>query len=147
MLVTKFDPFAEIRDLERRLMGAVDVPKEGKKVANVNAFMPTVNTREDEKSYTVEVDLPGIKKEDIKVNIDPENNTLTISGERKFKNEVKKDDYYTLESNYGKFLRTFTLPENVNVEQIDAKSEDGVLNLTLPKIEKEQKEVKEIPVK
>ncbi len=147
MLVTKFDPFAEIRDLERRLMGAVDVPKNGKKVANVNAFMPTVNTREDEKSYTVEVDLPGIKKEDIKVNIDPENNTLTISGERKFKNEVKKDDYYTLESNYGKFLRTFTLPENVNVEQIDAKSEDGVLNLTLPKIEKEQKEVKEIPVK
>ncbi len=147
MLVTKFDPFAEIRDLERRLMGAVDVPKNGKKVANVNAFMPTVNTREDEKSYTVEVDLPGIKKEDIKVNIDPENNTLTISGERKFKNEVKKDDYYTLESNYGKFLRTFTLPENVNIEQIDAKSEDGVLNLTLPKIEKEQKEVKEIPVK
>ncbi len=147
MLVTKFDPFAEIRDLERRLMGAVDVPKNGKKVANVNAFMPTVNTREDEKSYTVEVDLPGIKKEDIKVNIDPENNTLTISGERKFKNEVKKDDYYTLESNYGKFLRTFTLPENVNVEQIDAKSEDGVLNLTLPKIKKEQKEVKEIPVK
>ncbi len=147
MLVTKFDPFAEIRDLERRLMGAVDVPKNGKKVANVNAFMPTVNTREDEKSYTVEVDLPGIKKEDIKVNIDPENNTLTISGERKFKNEVRKDDYYTLESNYGKFLRTFTLPENVNVEQIDAKSEDGVLNLTLPKIEKEQKEVKEILVK
>ncbi len=147
MLVTRFDPFAEIRDLERRLMGAVDVPKDGKKVANVNAFMPTVNTREDEKSYTVEVDLPGIKKEDIKVNIDPENNTLTISGERKFKNEVKKDDYYTLESNYGKFLRTFTLPENVNVEQIDAKSEDGVLNLTLPKIKKEQKEVKEIPVK
>ena len=147
MLVTKFDPFAEIRDLERRLMGAVDVPKNGKKVANVNAFMPTVNTREDEKSYTVEVDLPGIKKEDIKVNIDPENNTLTISGERKFKNEVRKDDYYTLESNYGKFLRTFTLPENVNIEQIDAKSEDGVLNLTLPKIEKEQKEVKEILVK
>ncbi len=148
MLLTRFDPFAEIRDLERRLLGAVDVPAKGdKEVVNVNAFVPTVNTREDEKAYVIEVDLPGIKKEDIKVNIDPDNHTLTISGERKFKDEVKKEDYYKIESSYGKFMRTFSLPENVNTEQIDAKTEEGVLHITLPKIEKEQKEVKEIPVK
>ncbi|WP_300368071.1 Hsp20/alpha crystallin family protein [Hydrogenimonas sp.] len=146
MLVTRFDPFAEIRELEKRLLGAVEVPgKEGKEV--VNAFAPSVNTREDENAYIVEVDLPGVKKEDIKVNIDAEKRTLTISGERKFKEEVKKDDYYKIESSYGKFMRTFSLPENVDVENIDAKTEEGVLHVTLPKVKKEEKEVKEIPVK
>ncbi|WP_456403800.1 Hsp20/alpha crystallin family protein [Hydrogenimonas sp.] len=146
MLVTRFDPFAEIRELEKRLLGAVDLPAKGEKEV-VNAFVPTVNTREDENAYVVEVDLPGVKKEDIKVNIDPEKRTLTISGERKFKEEVKKEDYYKVESSYGKFMRTFSLPENVDAENIDAKTEDGVLTVTLPKVKKEEKEVKEIPVK
>ncbi len=146
MLVTKFDPFAEIRELEKRLLGAVDLPTEGNKEV-VNAFVPSVNTREDENAYIVEVDLPGVKKEDIKVNIDQEKRTLTISGERKFEKEVKKDDYYKIESSYGKFMRTFSLPENVDIENIDAKTEEGVLHITLPKIKKEEKEVKEIPVK
>ncbi len=146
MLVTRFDPFAEIRELEKRLLGAVDLPaKEDKEV--VNAFVPSVNTREDESAYVVEVDLPGVKKEDIKVNIDHEKRTLTISGERKFKEEVKKDDYYKIESSYGKFMRTFSLPENVDVDNIDAKTEDGVLHITLPKVKKEEKEIKEIPIK
>ncbi len=146
MLITRFDPFAEIRELEKRLMNAVNVPAESDKEV-VNAFVPTVNTREDENAYIVEVDLPGVKKEDIKVNIDPEKRTLTISGERKFKQEVKKEDYYKIESSYGKFMRTFSLPENVDVEHIDAKTEEGVLEITLPKIKKEETEVKEIPVK
>jgi len=113
----------------------------------VNAFVPSVNTREDESAYVVEVDLPGVKKEDIKVNIDPEKRTLTISGERKFKEEVKKEDYYKIESSYGKFMRTFSLPENVDLDNIDAKTEEGVLHITLPKVKQEEKEVKEIPVK
>ena len=147
MLLTRFDPFAEIRDLERRLLGAVDVPAVKNDKEGVNAFVPTVNTREDDKAYIVEVDLPGIDKKDIKVNIDPENRTLTISGERKFKDEVKKEDYYKIESSYGKFMRTFSLPENVDVDKIDAKNENGVLNITIPKVKKEAKEVKEIAVK
>ncbi len=148
MLITRFDPFAEIRDLERKLLGAVELPKNNsKEVANVNSFVPSVNTREDDKAYLIEVDLPGIKKEDIKVNIDQENNTLTISGERKFKDEIKKEDYYKIESSYGKFMRTFSLPDNINIDDIGAKTEDGILHLTLPKIKKEEKEVKEIQVK
>ncbi len=145
MLLTRFDPFAEIRDLERRLLGAVEVPQKDKE--GVNAFVPTVNTREDDKAYIVEVDLPGIDKKDIKVNIDPENRTLSISGERKFKNEVKKEDYYKIESSYGKFMRTFSLPENVDADKIDAKNENGVLTISIPKAQIEAKEVKEIPVK
>lgn len=147
MLLTKFDPFAEIRDLERRLLGAIDVPAVKNEKEGVNAFVPSVNTIEDDKGYIVEVDLPGIDKKDIKVNIDPENRTLTISGERKFKNEVKKEDYYKIESSYGKLMRTFTLPENVDIDKIDAKNENGVLNITIPKVKKEAKEVKEITIK
>ncbi len=146
MLITRFDPFSEIRELEKRLLGAVEVPTKAEKEV-VNAFVPTVNTREDENAYVVEIDLPGVKKEDIKVNIDQEKRTLTVSGERKFKEEVKKEDYYKIESSYGKFLRTFSLPENVDAENIDAKTEVGVLHITLPKVKKEEKEVKEIPVK
>jgi len=149
MLVTRFDPFAEIRELEKRLLGAMNMPAtatEGDKEV-VNAFVPAVNTREDENAYIVEIDIPGVKKEDIKVNIDPEKRTLTISGERKFKEEVKKEDYYKIESSYGKFMRTFSLPENVDTDNIDAKTEEGVLHITLPKVKQEEKEVKEIPVK
>ena len=146
MLVTRFDPFAEIRELEKRLMSSVNVPAESEKEV-VNAFVPAVNTRETEDAYIVEIDLPGVKKEDIKVNIDPEKRMLTISGERKFEEEVKKEDYYKIESAYGKFMRSFSLPENVDVENIDAKTEEGVLRITLPKVKQEEKEVKEIPVK
>jgi len=148
MLVTRFDPFAEIRELEKRLLSAVSAPTAAESDKEVvNAFVPSVNTREDENNYMVEIDLPGVKKEDIKVNIDPEKRTLTISGERKFKEEVKKEDYYKIESSYGKFMRTFSLPENVDLENIDAKTVEGVLHITLPKIKKEEAEIKEIPIK
>ena len=146
MLVTRFDPFAEIRELEKRLLNSVNVPGEAEKEV-VNAFVPAVNTRETEDAYIVEIDVPGVKKEDIKVNIDPEKRTLTISGERKFTEEAKKEDYYKIESAYGKFMRTFSLPENIDIDNIDAKTEDGVLTIKLPKVKKEEKEVKEIPVK
>jgi len=142
MLVTRFDPFREIKELENRIfqnyVPAVQTEK------GINAFTPSVNTREDEKAYYIEVDLPGVKKEDIKVDI--KENTLTISGERKFKDEVKEDDYYKIETSIGKFSRTFTLPEDADVENIDAKSENGVLDIVIPKVKKEES-VKTIEVK
>jgi len=95
-------------------------------------FKPNVNTREDENTYHVEVDLPGIKKDDVEINID--NNILTISGERKIKNEVKKENYYKIESNYGSFQRSFTLPEKVDIQNISASSQDGILEIMIPKL-------------
>ncbi len=142
MLVTRFDPFREIRELENKIFQnyapAVQTDK------GINAFTPSVNTREDEKAYYIEVDLPGVKKEDIKVDI--KDNTLTISGERKLKNEVKEDDYYKIETAIGKFTRTFTLPEDADIENIDAKNENGVLDIEIPKVKKEES-VKTIEVK
>lgn len=111
------------------------------------SFSPSVNTREDEKAYFIEVDLPGVKKDDISVSI--EDGNLVVSGEREMKEEVKKKDYYRMESSYGKFMESFALPENANVDAIDAKVEDGVLNVVIPKVKEEEKKenAKKIEVK
>ena len=142
MLVTRFDPFREIKELENRIFQNYVPAVQNDK--GINAFTPSVNTREDDKAYYIEVDLPGVKKEDIKVDV--KDNTLTISGERKFKEEVKEEDYYKIETSIGKFSRTFTLPEDADVENIDAKSENGVLEIVIPKVKKEES-VKTIEVK
>lgn len=141
MMVTKFDPFAEIKRLEDRLFQAYPAAKDEN---TISAFVPTVNTREDEKAYYIEVDLPGVKKDDIHVDIS--DGVLTISGERKFKKEVKEKDYYKVESSFGKFERSFRLPEDVKEDDIKAETKDGVLNITLPKTKKEEKK-KKIEVK
>ncbi|AZL54836.1 MULTISPECIES: Hsp20/alpha crystallin family protein [Aliarcobacter] len=125
MFLTKFDPFKQLRDLEKDFYTV-------SKNEGVNAFVPVVNTREGEFAYHVDVDLPGVKKEDIKVDINK--NILTISGERKTKDEIKKEDYYKVETYFGKFSRSFTLPENADVENIEAKSDNGVLEVVIPKL-------------
>ncbi|WP_404833686.1 Hsp20/alpha crystallin family protein [Aliarcobacter butzleri] len=102
--------------------------------SSLGAFTPKVNTREGEFAYHIDVDLPGVKKDDIK--IDVHDNILTIHGERNYKEETKKEDYYKVETSFGKFQRQFTLPENVDVENISASSNDGVLEVVVPKLEK-----------
>jgi len=130
-MLVKFDPFKEIRELERRIYNTIPVQTENA----ISTFTPSVNTREDEKGYYIEIDLPGVKKEDI--NIDLNDKILTISGERKFKEEVKKEHYYKIETAFGKFERSFTIPEDADIENIEAKSENGVLEIFIPKIKKE----------
>ncbi len=125
MFLTKFDPFKQLRDLEKDFYTV-------SKNEGVSAFVPVVNTREGEFAYHVDVDLPGVKKEDIKVDINK--NILTISGERKTKDEIKQEDYYKVETYFGKFSRSFTLPENADVENIEAKSDNGVLEVVIPKL-------------
>lgn len=144
MLLTKFDPMRDFRNLEERMMNSLKVSSDSD-VTNVTGFTPSVNTREGEYAYHVEVDLPGVKKEDI--NVDLKDDVLTISGERKTKTEIKEKDYYKKESSYGKFQRSFTLPENTDIENIEANSEDGVLEVVIPKLKKEDKETKKIEVK
>jgi HSP20 family protein len=116
-----------------------------KEVSNMVDFKPKVNTIEGKGAYHIEVDLPGVKKEDISVNV--EDNILTISGERKVKTEVKEEDYYKVESSYGSFSRSFTLPEKVDIENIHANSEDGVLEVVIPKLEVVENKSKKIDIK
>ena len=141
MFPVRYDPFRELRELEKEFF-----PRVGsllKENDNLSAFKPAVNTREGEYAYHIEVDLPGVGKEDIKVDVS--DRTLSISGERRSKKEVDEKDYYRCESSYGKFQRSFTLPDNVDTENVTASCEDGVLEVVIPKTQKE--ETKKIEVK
>ena len=147
MLVKRYTPYNELDfrkgfDVLNSLMNNFEVTRDENSIA---AFIPVVNTREGEYAYHIELDLPGIKKEDI--DITTEDNVLTISGERKVKEEVKEEDYYKVESRYGKFSRSFTLPEDIDVENIHAESADGVLEVIIPKKEDEAKKPRKIEIK
>lgn len=108
-------------------------------------FKPAVNTREGREAYHIDFDLPGVKKEDITLSV--ADNLLTISGKREMKSEIKEQDYYKIESSYGKFERSFTLPQKVDIENIRAATEDGVLEVIIPKLQIEKNSVKKIEIK
>lgn len=147
MLVKKYTPYNDLDfrkgfDVLNSLMNNYESSREEGAIAS---FVPVVNTREGEYAYHIELDLPGIKKEDI--DITTEDNVLTISGERKVKDEVNEEDYYKVESRYGKFSRSFTLPEDIDVENIHAESANGVLEVIIPKKEDEAKKPRKIEIK
>lgn len=99
-----------------------------------SAFVPKVDIIENENSYELHVAAPGLSKEDF--NIELKDNSLTVSGERKFSDEKKEKNYHSIETQYGSFIRSFALPENVDGSTISAKYNNGILELTIPKDEK-----------
>jgi HSP20 family protein len=133
MLVKRYEPFNDIRksfDLVNAIMNSVaQTATEPKEEVS---FTPKVNTREGKEAYHIEVELPGIKKNEVDVKVD--GNVLTISGERTLRDEVKEENYHKVESFYGKFSRSFTLPERVDIENIHAESVDGLLEVVIPKL-------------
>jgi len=147
MMMTPFDPMREFKNLQRsmemmqRLFSAVEQEPQGPAVD----FVPAVNTREADDAYYIEVDLPGVKKEDI--SIDVNDNVLTISGERKVEEERKDEEFYRIESVYGTFERSFTLPEDVDPDKIEAEAKDGVLIVKIPKKQAIEKAPKKIEIK
>jgi len=96
-------------------------------------FLPPVDIFEDEHNITMQAEIPGVKQEDL--NITLENNVLTITGERKFQHEEKKENFHRMERRFGKFTRSFTLHASVDAENVIANFENGLLNITLPKRE------------
>lgn len=99
----------------------------------VNSFSPHVDAYETEKSYEIEAALPGMKREDIKV--DFHQGRLTIAGERQFRNEQNQRRYHMVESSFGSFQRSFQLPDTVDASGIQASFEDGMLRVSVPKDE------------
>jgi len=94
-------------------------------------FTPRTDIAEHESGYEIEVSLPGLKKDEIK--IDMKHDLLTISGERKVKHEEKGKQFHKIESHYGSFSRSFHLPENANKESIEASFADGILHISIQK--------------
>jgi HSP20 family protein len=143
-IVRGYNPFAELEAIREQFNRVLNQATQSEVKRDI-AFVPVVNTREADDAYYIEVELPGVKKEDI--NIDVNEDTLTISGERKIKEEHKDDNFYKVESVYGKFERSFSLPEDVDTDKIEATSKNGVLEIKIPKVQKVEKAPKKIEIK
>ncbi|KAL5747839.1 hypothetical protein ACOSQ2_025136 [Xanthoceras sorbifolium] len=111
-----------------------------------SAFANTrIDWKETPEAHVFKADLPGLKKEEVKVEVD-EGRILQISGERSRELEDKNDKWHRVERSSGKFLRRFRLPENVKMDQVKASMENGVLTVTVPKQEEKKPEVKAIDI-
>ena len=106
------------------------------------AWAPAVDIHETDDGFMVTADLPGVKKEDIE--IDLKDSTLTIKGEKKFEEKAPKENYIRIERSYGKFIRSFSLPNNIDSEKIKATFNNGTLELNIPK--KEDAKPKQITI-
>ena len=135
----------ELQKVEQKVeQGVVEGLEKAKEVfANVARHIPLANIFHDRKKdkYVIEIDLPGVDKKDI--NITVEDDYLIVTAERKMKKEVKEQDYYLVESKFGKFYRTFYLSEDIDRDSIDAKYENGRLIITFEKVpSKKRREIK-----
>ena len=145
--ITHWDPVKEMEELHNRLSNLFGrTPArlgEGKEESiTVAEWAPLVDITEDDKEYIIKTELPEVKKEEVKVSV--ENGLLTIVGERKFEKEENKK-YHRVERAYGRFMRSFVLPESVDPDKVNAEFRDGVLKVHLAK--SEQTKPKQIEVK
>lgn len=99
-----------------------------------SSFQPRVDIVENEKAFELHVAVPGVSKDDFQIEV--KDNVLTVSGERKFSSEKKEENYYAIETQFGSFSRSFTLPENTDSAKINASYTNGILEVTIPKDEK-----------
>lgn len=133
MTLVKFEPFRGFESLSRRMNEMFGELEKGVRF-EIGDFSPRVDIAEDEKNVYLHAELPGIERESVKISIS-EDRVLMLKGEKKREEKVENKNYVRVERNYGSFTRSFALPDNINVEKIDAKFENGVLNMTLPKNE------------
>jgi HSP20 family protein len=106
---------------------------------NRTSLVPSVNIREDEKKYSLELAVPGMEKKDLKIDINED--VLTISSESKHENEENQNGYRRKEFSYTSFSRSFYIPENVNRDKIDANYKDGILTVGMPKQEEDKSKI------
>ncbi|GAB1430656.1 Hsp20/alpha crystallin family protein [Ignavibacteria bacterium] len=133
MTLVKFEPFRGFESLSRRMNEMFGELEKGVRF-EIGDFSPRVDIAEDEKNVYLHAELPGIERENVKISIS-EDRVLMLKGEKRREEKVENKNYVRVERNYGSFTRSFALPDNINVEKVDAKFENGVLNMTLPKNE------------
>ncbi len=139
MTLIKFEPMREFESLHDKIQRYFDdFSNFGFNTAE--NFHPRIDINEDKQSINVTAEIPGVKKENIKITL--QDNILTIEGEKKKESEEKEINFYRSERIFGSFKRSFTLPEEVDSENVEAKFEDGTLKIqlkkTAPKISKEK---------
>ncbi|KAM6578116.1 hypothetical protein CsatB_029953 [Cannabis sativa] len=137
-----FDPFSmDVWDPFKEFpLSVPDISKETSAMANAR-----VDWKETPEGHVFKADVPGLKKEEVKVEVE-EGRVLQISGERNVEKEDKNETWHRVERSSGKFFRRFRLPENAKVDQVKAAMENGVLTVTVPKEEVKKPDVKAIEI-
>jgi len=125
-------------------LGAQRVANGKEETMTVAQWLPLVDITEDDKEYLIKVELPEVRKDDVKVTV--ESGVLTISGERKFEKEEKDRKYHRLERAYGSFTRSFSVPDDADDTKVSAEFKDGVLTVRLAKSEKARPKSVEVKV-
>jgi HSP20 family protein len=132
-VITRWDPFREYATLQDRMnhLFRNSYGSEGQETLTASSFAPAVDVYEDEHQVLLKLEVPGVDEKDLDIRV--ENNTLTVTGERKFEKEEKEENFRRIERQYGSFTRTFTLPTTVDAEQVKASYDKGILKISLPK--------------
>jgi len=133
--LVSWDPYREFRSLSdrfNRALGSTPAARREEELS-LGAWMPPVDIAEDKDRILLTAELPGVKENEISIQM--EGNLLTLRGERKFEEEKEGRNYHRVERSYGQFVRSFTLPNNVDRESIKANFRDGILEIELPKRE------------
>jgi HSP20 family protein len=146
MNIVRYDPFRELRSLQdemTRLFTGIAPASIGREDTLSGGWNPNVDIFENKENLVLEAELPGLSREDFDLSI--ENNVLTLKGERKFEKKTDEDNYHRVERAYGSFTRSFTLPQTITAEGVEAEFNNGVLRVTLPK--REETKARKIEIK
>lgn len=145
MAIIRWNPWREIEEMADRYTRAVgQVQTGGQEVVATGDWAPRVDIAETENAFEIKVELPEVKKEDVKVNV--YNGVLMLRGERKQEKEEHGKKFLRVERKYGSFTRSFTLPDNVDETDIKAVFKDGILNLQIQKTEEAKPKAIEVKV-
>jgi HSP20 family protein len=148
MNIVRWDPLRELEEMSERLNRMFARPtssrQNGKESLTVADWIPQVDISEADHEYVITAELPGLKKEDVKITL--EDGVLTLQGERKQEKEHKGTRYHRVERSYGSFLRSFTLPDVIEEAHVAAEFKEGVLSIRLPKSEKAKPKAIEVKV-
>jgi len=130
--ITRFEPFREFSTLQNQLNRVFqDFGRGNEELLTSGTFVPAVDIYEDQHSLNLKLEVPGIEQKDLDIQL--ENNTLTVRGERKFEEEEKEENFHRIERRYGSFARSFTLPNTVETDNVQAVYENGILKIKLAK--------------
>jgi HSP20 family protein len=133
MAIIRWDPFREMTNFEDQVNRLWRGVADGKRQ---ESWLPAVDVFDTKEAVVLKAELAGMKPDDIQIEV--EDNVLTIKGERRFAEKVEEDRYYRIERRFGSFQRSLALPQGVKADDIQASYEDGILEVRVPKAEEEQ---------
>jgi HSP20 family protein len=132
---TRWSPFKEMEEMQERLARMIELSplrsEMSQEQLSASEWLPLVDITENEQEYLIKAELPEVKKDDVKISV--ENGVLRITGERHRDEETKTKKLHRIERSYGRFVRSFTLPDEVNTGKVTAEFRDGLLRIHVPK--------------